>query len=100
MPRFAIHASWIMIFDSVLRLTSAMFVRVYGFQYTCASALVPIGTAAISGFAWLTLRTYDEPPIVELTAQEAMVENRRMGELHAIRCAVLEAIRAFRRGDS
>jgi hypothetical protein len=98
MPRFAIHAAWIMIFDAVVRLIAAMFVRLYGFTYPWTSALVPLASAVLAGFGWLTLTNHEEIAIGLAAPEEARAQNGRLAfELNSLRAAMDDAMGLFKR---
>jgi hypothetical protein len=97
MSRFAIQAAWVMTLDAAVRLTAATFVRLYGFEYPSASALLPLALATLAGFGWLSLGSYDSVPGEQLTPEEELMETQRLGEFHVIRAAIDDAIRAFKR---
>jgi hypothetical protein len=99
LPRFAIHAAWIMIFDATMRLISTTFMRLYTFKYPLISAFVPLTTAALTGLAWLTLRTYSELAVGNATPLEAMAQSGPLAfERHSIRSIMDQTIGMFRRG--
>jgi hypothetical protein len=98
MPRFAIHAAWIMIFDALMRLTAIMLVRLYGFSHPWTSAFVPLIQGILTGFAWLTLRNYEEKPIGMVTPEETKAQNGRLAfERNSIRVMMADTIGVFRR---
>jgi hypothetical protein len=97
MPRFAIHAAWIMIFDALMRLTAIMLVRLYGFSHPWTSAFVPLVQGILTGFAWLTLRNYEEKSIGLMIPGETKAQSERLAfERNSIRAVMADTIGVFK----
>jgi hypothetical protein len=97
MPRVAIHAAWSMIFDALMRLTGAMFERLFGYSHPFAAALVQLASGALAGLGWLTLGNYEETKI-SLEPEETVFQNGHLAfERNSIRAAIDEAIGIFQR---
>jgi hypothetical protein len=96
MSRLAIHSAWTMTFDALTRLTGTTFVRLYGFDHPSAAAVVPMALGILAGLSWLTLGSYETVPGEQLTPEEELMENQRLGEFYVIRAAIGDAIRGFK----
>jgi hypothetical protein len=98
LPRVAIHAAWIMIFDALMRLSAAMFARLYGYSRPWMAALVPLVSAALAGLAWLTLRNYEEPSSGPSAPEESAPQEGRLAfERDSIRGALEDAMSTLQR---
>jgi hypothetical protein len=97
-PRIAIHASWIMIFDALMRLAAALYVRSYGFSHPMASAVVPLALGTLAGLGWLTLRKYGETSTAAQAPEDPVAPDGRLTfERESIRGALGDAVSMFQR---
>jgi hypothetical protein len=97
MPRVAIHGAWSMVFDALMRLTGAMFERLYGYGHPFAAAVVHLVSGALAGLGWLTLGNYEETTI-GMGPEETVPQNEPLAfERNSIRAAIDGAISIVQR---
>jgi hypothetical protein len=97
-PRFAVHAAWVMIVDAFLRFLSSLFMRLYAYPRPMLSACLTLTSGILAGFAWLTLRTYDQVTSNERRSDEPLAPSGRLVfEAQSVRSAVQDFARLFTR---